>query len=225
MKEILLCFYLVVITINSQAQSRFKPVSLIESWSVEDGLSESTDSNYVVKRMDTSQFLSILQNQEKIIIEFWQPWCKGSKYTIPNCKLLLNACNEAGITYLLISDSRFDQDYFRLDSLKVGRIVYLINNGKINFVNYIISSGLQLDDYVNMIYRYTNFKPVERNSCFYIENKKVLYHNYSYHFYKKDVKKIFKRVAKNKVADTPKKGFTLNFAINKPIKFFIFNLY
>lgn len=178
---------LLIQTCGAQNLMKYDSVYVIEN---QNHLNKVSNHKFMIYRMDSLDFLKKIRQSKRVVVEFWQPWCGGSDYTIPYVNQRKKILDSIGVEFLLISDSRFDSIYFKNQSTSIGRIVYFFNKYDIRFPTYIISSNTTLDDYRKLIYRYTKHRPIKRDGCFYIESGKLVSYDYAYRFYKRLPKKL-----------------------------------
>ena len=169
---------MISIYVNCQT-SHSKDVILMESDKF------STDTTTIkLYRLDTIAFAHLISQKKEFIVQFWEPWCGGVTYWIEQLNKLQKLSMDLGIDFILISDSRFEQQYFINQSKSVGKIVYYFNKYGVEFKSYIMSQGTEFQDYFKVLEHYIPKGVNEDNLVFYIKNSKVIYSNSTYHFYK-----------------------------------------
>lgn len=144
-------------------------------------------NNFYVIQIDTNYFKELIVSNNKIAIQFWQPWCGGEKELIPNANNLKAKLDGLGVQFIMISDHPEGLDYYKIQP-RVGLIAYYYNKYSIYFPTYIISKNETLDMYKKILSRYVNNKINTKHFCFIVEDRKCNYQNYSYYFYRKYLK-------------------------------------
>jgi thiol-disulfide isomerase/thioredoxin len=162
--------------------TRFKNINIIEEDKKTIDINIDT-SQYYIHRIDTLEFKNILNSNNKIFIQFWQPWCGGVKEWINNLNRLFNYAKNNDITFLLISDSKFEENYFINSEKKIGILTKYYNEYHLKQKSYIISKGFDLETYKKIISKFLEKRINQDFLGYYIENKKIIYQNSSYKFY------------------------------------------
>lgn len=164
------------------AQITRKPIVEIDA--IESALPNDSNHFYISK-IDTTIFKTILESKPKLIVEMWQPWCGSASLTIPNLVAMRNKMNAAGYSYILLSDNQSGLDYYKITDNKMGLIAFYFNKYNINFPTYIIGKGEELKIYMQIVSRFVTNKKKKDFPVTVIENRKAIYRNYPYTFYKK----------------------------------------
>ena len=162
--------------------TRFKSVYIIEEDKETFDLNIDT-SQYYIHRIDTLQFKNLLNSNKKILIQFWQPWCGGVKDWIEKLNKLFNYAKNNDITFVLISDSKFEENYFINSVNKIGILTKYYNEYHLKQKSYIISKGFDLETYKQIISKFLEKRINQEFLGYYIENKQIIYQNSSYKFY------------------------------------------
>ncbi len=184
----------------AKAQIHFKPVKVHNKCSMPLNFNRQQDSQYHIYRLDTNQFKAILEQYPNLVVHFWKPWCHGAVYSLGNFLMYYDRFNFWKIPQILISDSRIDSLYFKLDTIEnwIGIGTHHINQYNLQFNSYIMSSELDIVDYENIIFRFTNHKKSKKGSTYYIHRGKFMFRNFPFRFYKKYGEKILELNKKDK---------------------------
>jgi thiol-disulfide isomerase/thioredoxin len=185
MKYTSLIVLLVFTYLYSAAQLLPKPVVEVDLSSRYD----NTDtSKFYITKIDTNIFKEMLVNNNKVAIQFWQPWCSGITDLIPNIHALKSKLEAQGYTFLLISDNQPNMDYFKLRDGRMGMVVYYFSKYGIHFPTYIMGKNESIKTYQKLIADFLHTKARKDYYCCLIADKSLLFHGYTYNFYKKILK-------------------------------------
>jgi hypothetical protein len=154
-------------------------------------------SFYTIERISLDQFKSHVMNTPSLVIQFFQPWCGGSKYWMDNFVPFYSFWEKEKVPFFIISDNLFEEDDFFISDSLVGRMVYYFNIYNIPFKTYIISEGEKLDDYQNFLSSHFGLQKLKKHFGFIIKNRKRIYSGFTYKCFKHGIKKWKKCTAKN----------------------------
>ncbi len=166
---------------NSQS-IKYQSINIIES-NAKTSEAKIDTTRYIIRRIDTLQFKNLLQSNKKILIQFWQPWCGGVKDWIGNLFKLYDYAQKNEMTFLFISDSKYEENYFINSEKKIGILTKYYNDFDIKIESYIITKGFDLETFEDILSKYLGKRINKDYFGYCIENKKLVYQNSSYKFY------------------------------------------
>ncbi len=183
--KLLMSVIIVFFFSKAQSQHNYKPV---EEIAYNTSIKHLDTTKFYITKIDTVAFRSILNENKKIAIQLWQPWCSGIIELIPKINALKQKLDEGSFLFLFISDNEHGAAYYRITEKKIGKIIYFYNRYNIRFNTYIIDKNEKLDHYKRIIKEVTQTKINYNFFCFLLNGKELIYQNYSYPFYKKILK-------------------------------------
>ncbi len=138
-----------------------------------------------VTTIDSGSFVELLKESPNAIIQFWQPWCKGTKYFLNKLEMMNNYCKKNHLKFILISDSKLMQHYFSSSTKPVGLIEYYFVKNKFGANTYIVQPNRELQDYKQILAnQFIGQKLDVDNFCFMIKENRIMYQENSAYFYK-----------------------------------------
>lgn len=143
----------------------------------------------LVTTIDSGSFVKILKESPNAIVQFWQPWCKGTKYFLNKLETMNNYCKKNHLKFILISDSKLMQHYFSSSTKPVGLIEYYFVKNKFDANTYIVQPNRELLEYKQILAnQFIGQKLDVDNFCFMIKENRIIYQENSAYFYKHTLK-------------------------------------
>ena len=138
-----------------------------------------------VTTIDSGSFVELLNESPNAIIQFWQPWCKGTKYFLNKLELMNSYCKKNQLKFILISDSKLMQHYFSSSTKSVGLIEYYFKKNKFEANTYIVQPNRELLYYKEILANLLIEQKFDLdNFCFMIKENRIIYQENSAYFYK-----------------------------------------